>query len=87
MRKALGPDEIPVEVLKLIKEQHLDSFDETQLESNISDTQFGFRNGYSTTGTHYLHAMSSHNAVSMSIRKYVCLIDYNKAFDGVCKTS
>uniref|UniRef100_A0A8D8UV16 Craniofacial development protein 2 n=2 Tax=Cacopsylla melanoneura TaxID=428564 RepID=A0A8D8UV16_9HEMI len=138
--KALGPDEVPVDVLKLIEAQHLDAItalfnriyttgniprewlestfvtlpkkpnakkcDEyrtislmshtlkvflkvihrrifQKLEDDISDTQFGFRNGYSTRDALFAYNVLVQRCLDINQNVYACFIDYNKAFDKV----
>uniref|UniRef100_A0A8D9DVR2 Craniofacial development protein 2 n=1 Tax=Cacopsylla melanoneura TaxID=428564 RepID=A0A8D9DVR2_9HEMI len=54
-----------------------------KLEENMADTQFGFRNGYSTRDALFAYNILIQRCLDVNQSVYVCFIDYNKAFDKV----
>lgn len=54
-----------------------------RLEEDISDTQFGFRNGLRTREALFALSVMSQRCLDINQDIYACLIDYNKAFDRV----
>uniref|UniRef100_A0A8D8SJ40 Craniofacial development protein 2 n=2 Tax=Cacopsylla melanoneura TaxID=428564 RepID=A0A8D8SJ40_9HEMI len=138
--KAVGPDELPGDILKLIKKEHLGKITHlfnlvyqtgdipadwlkstfitlpkkpnakkcedhrtislmshtlktflkvihkrivNKLEENISDTQFGFRNGLGTREALFAYNVIIQRCLDVNQTVYVCFLDYNKAFDKV----
>jgi hypothetical protein len=52
-------------------------------EDVISDAQFGFKSGYSTTDAIFvLHVLINRN-ISRGKKLYCCFVDYQKAFDRI----
>ena len=54
-----------------------------KLEIDISDTQFGFRNGVGTREALFALNVMSQRCLDINQDLYICFIDYNKAFDKV----
>ncbi|XP_030765770.1 uncharacterized protein LOC115889834 [Sitophilus oryzae] len=54
-----------------------------KLEEDIADTQFGFRNGFSTREALFAYNVLMQRCLDVNQNVYVCFIDYNKAFDKV----
>ncbi|KAI5746880.1 hypothetical protein M8J77_008501 [Diaphorina citri] len=138
--KALGPDELPGDVLKLIEEEHLGTLTlllnqiyktgiiprewlkstfitlpkktnakkceeyrtislmshtlkiflkiihrriYRKLEDNISNTQFGFRNGFGTREALFAFNVIMQRCLDVNQNIHICFLDYNKAFDRV----
>ncbi|KAI5752582.1 hypothetical protein M8J77_018365 [Diaphorina citri] len=54
-----------------------------KLEENISDTQFGFRNGFGTREALFAYKVMMQRCMDVNQNVYACFIDYNKAFDKV----
>uniref|UniRef100_A0A8D8WNS4 Craniofacial development protein 2 n=2 Tax=Cacopsylla melanoneura TaxID=428564 RepID=A0A8D8WNS4_9HEMI len=54
-----------------------------KLEENISETQFGFRNGFGTREALFAYNVLAQRCLDVNKNVYVCFIDYNKAFDKV----
>lgn len=54
-----------------------------KLEQDISDTQFGFRNGLGTREALFALNVMSQRCLDMNQDMYLCFIDYTKAFDKV----
>lgn len=52
-------------------------------EENISETQFGFRNGYGTRDALFAYQVLMQRCWDMNQSIYICFIDYEKAFDRV----
>uniref|UniRef100_A0A2A4JBK9 Reverse transcriptase domain-containing protein n=1 Tax=Heliothis virescens TaxID=7102 RepID=A0A2A4JBK9_HELVI len=53
------------------------------VEENISNTQFGFRNGFGTRDALFGYQVLLQRCWDMNQSVYVCFIDYEKAFDRV----
>lgn len=54
-----------------------------KIEENISNTQFGFRNGFGTRDALFGYQVLLQRCWDMNQSVYVCFIDYEKAFDRV----
>ncbi|KAI5633986.1 reverse transcriptase (RNA-dependent DNA polymerase) domain-containing protein [Phthorimaea operculella] len=54
-----------------------------KIEENISDTQFGFRNGLGTRDALFGFQVLMQRCWDMNQTVYICFIDYEKAFDRV----
>lgn len=54
-----------------------------KLEENLSETQFGFRNGFGTREPLFAYNVLVQRCMDVNQNVYVCFIDYNKAFDKV----
>ncbi|CAH2090670.1 unnamed protein product [Euphydryas editha] len=117
--KAVGPDEISGDILKLLAEENIHivvrlfngdaaSIDHhhslmshvlkiflkvihnriyRKVEENISNTQFGFRNGFGTRDALFGYQVLLQRCWDMNRPVYICFIDYEKAFDRVQQTT
>lgn len=54
-----------------------------KVEENISNTQFGFRNGFGTRDALFGYQVLLQRCWDMNRSTYICFIDYEKAFDRV----
>ena len=54
-----------------------------KLDSNISDCQFGFRNGVGTREALFAVNVLTQRCLDVNKDVYACLVDYEKAFDRV----
>uniref|UniRef100_A0A8D8TK36 Craniofacial development protein 2 n=1 Tax=Cacopsylla melanoneura TaxID=428564 RepID=A0A8D8TK36_9HEMI len=57
-----------------------------KLDENISNTQFGFRNGFGTREALFAYNVMVQRCLDVNQDVYACFIDYNKAFDKVRHT-
>ncbi|XP_073823143.1 uncharacterized protein [Musca autumnalis] len=77
-KKAVGPDEIPAEMLKLIDENNI------QLcEAAMGETQFGFKEGMGTREALVGVQVLIQKCRDVQKDVFMCFVDYEKAFDTV----
>lgn len=54
-----------------------------KLENEMSDTQFGFRNGLGTREALFCYNVLVQRCLDVNKDVYICFIDYAKAFDSI----